>query len=161
MNIFKKKVPSAELAQVVLDEFVENATMNVQPRRGLLIPDEKEAHFEAKMRLYRLALVLIAVMNEEQKNPNFLKVKESLEALVFPETQEEVRLLLLELRSAMKHLSELLFPPDKAKWMSWSRTWLQDINIQETNPITLHLFALWWMEHYIATAKAIRELNPT
>src|SRR5947209_2600724 len=113
VGIFKRKhkVNPTELARVLLNEFVNNTTLEAKPRLRMEV--DKESYYRAKSRLYRIALVLLALMSEEQKNPQFSKVKESLEVLVFPESQEEGMLFLEEIKSAMRHLSELLFPAEK------------------------------------------------
>ena len=155
----KHKVNATELAQVLLNDFVNNTTLDAKP--NLTMEADKESYYRAKSRIYRVALVLIALISEEQQDPQFSKVKESLEVLVFPEAQEEGILFLEEIKSAMRHLSELLFPAEQPREMSWALNWLHGIDIEETNPVTLSLFAMRWMDSYVMIKETLGEFNLT
>ena len=154
----KHKVASAELAEVLLNEFIRGATFDAAKSFGLDAP--AVACFEDKAHRYRLASVLIALGKEEQTNPRFSAVRAELERRVFPPTQEEGVVLLAAIKSAMKDLGALLFPNEQPKEMSWARNWLLDIGVDETNPATLALLATYWLDYHITASKALQSFKP-
>ena len=44
--------------------------------------------------------------------------------------------------------------------MFWARNWLSCVGVEENNPATLALFALNWMDYYIAINDALKDFNP-
>ena len=44
--------------------------------------------------------------------------------------------------------------------MSWARKWLLNVGVDESNPATLALFALNWMDYYILITKSLKDFNP-
>ena len=49
---------------------------------------------------------------------------------------------------------------EEKKEFSWARAWLNDVGIDETNPATLMIFVLGWMDLYIVVKQAIRTFQP-
>lgn len=146
-----------DLARALLTEFVENSEMN---RLGEPPPDEKlRDRYRACTRLYRLALVLIVLLGEEQNQPGLSSVRDRLEALVFGEGQALVAPPLPDLRASMKDLRQLLFPPGAPRQMSWSRSWFGRIGLDETNPVLLAAFAWQWMDSFVTITTVVRKFR--
>jgi hypothetical protein len=160
MGIFnrKRKVDPNELAQSLVTEFVDDTTFDDRPQ--LELTADIEPHYRAKSRLYRIAIVLMALMSHEQRNPKFSTVRLSFEALVFPQTQAKGYRLLQSVRSAMQNLSELLWPTDNPKELSWAVAWLQDVGITDVNPVDIVLFSKRWMDSYVMIANVLDEVRP-
>ncbi len=156
----KHKVEATELAQSLLNEFVYKIAGDAAKDFDLRLDAATTARYEVKTRLYRLAAVLMALIGEERKNPRFLAVRDRIESNVFPSSPDEGASLLAEVRTAMRDLNDLLAPAGQQRWMSWARAWLQDIGVEETNPVTLHLFATHWMDYYIMVVDSLREFKP-
>jgi hypothetical protein len=69
----------------------------------------------------------------------------------------------------MKDLSNLITIKDEdhanssskaGKSMVWARNWLSSFSVEESNPATLVLFALKWMDYYIMVSDSLKEFNP-
>lgn len=159
MSIFKRKPrqDAAEIAQVFFAGFVEDRAF--EARQILTVNDEQRPGYDAKSHLYRVALVLMTLVSEEKGNSKFAALRESFEALVLPDTDELRAQYMRDLTSAMLDLSELLTPSENPKQMSWAAAWLEDIDIQETNPVTLFLFGLEWGYRYLAITETIEEMR--
>lgn len=79
--------------------------------------------------------------------------------MILPSTPTPDGMTKLEaLRTAMRHINSLV---SERREISWSMAWLEDIGHTETNPVTLALFATFWMDFYIAAAKSLADLRPT
>jgi hypothetical protein len=154
----KKKVNSDEMARALLDEFIFNDALDTQ--LDISLDEDTTDSYQTKMWLYRLALVLLVLMTEEQRNVNFAKVRESLEKLIFTMPQEKGSDFLVELKRAMQALNDLLFSNESPRQMSWAREWLKEIGVEDSNPVRLSLFAGVWMDSYIMVVNTLRELNP-
>ena len=146
-----------ELAGVLLTEFI----LLPETERIIQIGANAEELYQAKVRLYRLALVLMGLTLREQKSVHAAKVRQSLERLIFSVDKSEAESFLTSLRFAMMQLDELLHPKETPKDMTWAMDWLKDIGIDESNPVSLALFSLKWMEHYTAVVKSIDSFCPT
>jgi len=112
----------------------------------------------AHMRLYRAALALMVVLAESQRNRKFRQVRTELEKLIFPMPKAEGMALLNDLKRAMQKLNELLHPAEEARQLTWAMSWLREAGMEETNPATLTLVAVHWMDSYVAITRAVREL---
>jgi hypothetical protein len=141
-NMSKGEIPSKELAQVVIAEFIIEPG---QPLESLSLGSQAE-DYQNKVLIYRLALVLIILLAKEKEHPEFLKVRTELESLTFENFRDGISLL-EHVRTAMSNLSDFLFGEQRRE-LSWARMWLQDIGIIELNPATLTLFALDWMNTF-------------
>ena len=161
MSIFKRKpkVDPNEIAQSLVTEFVDNTIFDDRPQ--LRFNGDVEPHYRAKSRLYRIAIVLMALMSQEQKNAKFSTVRISFERLVFPPTQAKGFRLLQSVRSAMQNLSELLWPTDTPREMSWAMAWLGDVGITEIDPVDLMLFSTRWMDSYVMITNVLEEMRPS
>ena len=105
----------------------------------------------------------------DQSEPDVLRVQEHFERLFFPPTPQEGFDILMDVRGAMKDLRELLTIKDEdrsdssskaGKSMLWARNWLACVGVDEYNPATLALFALNWMDYYIAITQSLQDFNP-
>ena len=47
-----------------------------------------------------------------------------------------------------------------SKSMLWARNWLASVGVDEYNPATLALFALNWMDYYVAITQSLKDFNP-
>ena len=91
----------------------------------------------------------------------FMHILRSYERLIFPSTPSPAGMAKLEqLKDAMRQLSELVEPDRERNELSWSMRWLTGIGHPETNPPTLTLFAVYWMNNYIAVAKSLKDIRP-
>src|SRR5947209_3618107 len=104
MGIFnrKPKFDPTEIAQSLVAEFVDNTTFDDRPQ--LALTADIEPYYRAKSRLYRIAIVLMALMSQEEKNPKFSPVRLCFEGLVFPATQAKGFRFLQSVRLAMQKL---------------------------------------------------------
>jgi hypothetical protein len=152
----RHRVYPAGLAQSLFDEFVEKAIASPE---ALHLNAANAARYETKAKLYRIAIILLALVSEEQKNPKFSSVRNNFESKVFPPSieQEGVQLL-TEVKTAMRDFSDLL---TERRELSWARAWLQDIGLDEANPAALAMLGLHWMDYYIMVVKTLRELRPS
>jgi len=83
----------------------------------------------------------LVLMSEERKKAGFAAVRESFERLVFQQPKKKAAIL-AEVKATMYDINRLL---EEKKAMSWSRTWLDAVGVEETNPATLALlhFSGW------------------
>jgi hypothetical protein len=128
MPISKNKVEPRELAEALLNELVRKICI-IRP--DIDLDTKTTALYEATIRVYQLAAVLMALGVEEQKDPRFLLVRENLERIVFPPTPDREGLsLLADVKPAMQNLNALLAPVGEPKPLSWARDWLQSIGVE-------------------------------
>lgn len=155
------------LAETLFTEFIQKKHCDVPTE--VRIEPAAVAAVEAKIRLYQFTSILLAVMTTAQAKPEFLPVQEHFERLFFPPTPQQGLDILMDVRGAMKDLSELLTIKDEdrsnssskaGKSMLWARNWLASVGLDEYNPATLALFALNWMDYYIAITQSLKGFNP-
>ena len=152
------KVEAATLAKTIFAEFIDKPFYSL-PEEVSVTP-EAEAALWAKLRLYQYASVLLAVLNEEHTNPDYLSVRVHMERTLLPPTFSQGANMLDEIRSAMKDLGDLLTPIDKPQAMSWAVRWFNSVGIDESNPVRLGMFALHWPSHFTAAAQSLRRFTP-
>jgi hypothetical protein len=191
MNDFKPNV----LSDVLLAEYVlkkeDNKRFKLDPRWN------SSEDFDDYVVLYKIALVLIALLIIERRNPNYFKVRLFFEKAIFTEGNIQKLYFYHQVKSAMDKLGELLDTSyskldnlkdqnDKMPWtmtclraakilkndqaiihsrsavigMGWAMAWLRETGIIETNPATLDLFSLMWIDNYIAINNFLNECNP-
>jgi hypothetical protein len=162
MGWFRRRVrlPADDIARDLFTIMVEEEEARDNPA-GFKIPPYLVPSYKAKMWLYREAIVLMVLLSQEQKDPRYEDVLRAYERRVIgPASTPEGLAKLAVLKTAMKDLSALLDPEDE-KPLTWSRTWMTALGHDETNPATLGLFSMWWMDRAIAVANALKELRPT
>ena len=160
MSIFgRKKVKASpdEVARTFLSDFVANN--DLAPSTDLELTTDQKERYEFKCKLYRLALLIMILMDEERDNCRFLTVRESIESRTFSLPDEHSPDLLEDIRHSMSDLQALLLPREKPKELSWARSWFEAIDIDVLNPAELTLFAINWMDQYIAVTKSLRDFK--
>lgn len=155
------------LAETLFTELIQTKHCDVPPE--VRIAPEAVSTVEAKIRLYQFASVLLAIMSTAEAEPEFLPVRDHLERLFLPPTIQQGFDILLDVRGAMKDLSELLTVKNEdrtnssskaGKSMFWARSWLSSVSVEENNPVTLALFALKWMDYYTVVTDSLKDFNP-
>lgn len=148
------------LAESLVDEHVRKIVVDVA--KDLHLDAATRARYETKMKLYQFTSVLMALMVEEQKNPRFHAVRDHFERNFFPPSPKQGAQRLAEVKKAMWDLNDLLSPAGRqGKETLWARAWLQDIGIDETNPVTFILIEHHWISYYVSVTKTLREFNPS
>jgi hypothetical protein len=191
MNDFKPNV----LSDILLAEYVlkkqDNERFKLDPRWN------SSEVFDDYVVLYKLALVLIALLNIERINPNYYQVRLIFGKAIFTEYIIQKLYFYHQVKSAMDKLGELLYTSnskldnlknqnEKIPWTmaalraakvlendqaimhnrfsvigwGWATAWLREIGIIETNPATLDLVSLMWIDNYIAINNFLNECNP-
>lgn len=191
MNNFKPNV----LSDILLAEYVlnkeENERFKLDPRWN------SSEGFDDYVVLYKLALVLIALLNIESNNQDYYQVWLIFEKAIYIEGNINKLYFYHQVKSAMDKLGELLDTSnsnldnlkdqnEKIPWTmaalraakvleneqaimhnrfsvigwGWAMAWLREIGIIETNPATLDLFSLIWIDNYIAINNFLNECNP-
>ena len=156
MSWFKRKrrlkVSAITLAELLHRIFVEESDQNVDPD-SYNVPKELYDRFRAKVFLYRSALVLTT-----------LATKSSEHSIFQPTLAEYEHLLILgdsrawgDVRAAMLDLAVILVPTENPN-LTWSHKWFIDIGHNETNPITLMVFSVSWMDQYIAAHDSLSQM---
>ena len=148
-------LPANEFAAVLVNEVIE-APDGELPH--VPFDDLSRERYCAQARLYRLALVLSVLLMQERDTPVLLAVRQSLEADVFGQPTEESIALLKDVQEAMRELSNLLAPTEKARELAWAHRWLAAIGLDVVNPITLQLFSMRWMSLYCAVTDSVRKI---
>jgi hypothetical protein len=191
MNDFKPSL----LSDVLLTEYVlnkeDNGRFKIDPRWN------SSECFDDYVVLYKIALVLIALLNIERINPNYYQVRLTFEKAIFTEGNIQKLYFYHQVKSAMDKLGELLDTSnskidnlkdqnEKMPWtmtclraakvlgkdqaimhsryavigMGWAMAWLRETGIIETNPATLDLFSMMWIDNYLAINNTLNEWNP-
>jgi hypothetical protein len=149
-------IPAALLAEQLMHEFIAN--INQEIVSGLAIPPAKIREYEAKVLLFRTASVIMALRLTEPQFPPFQRVEEDLEKLIYAGGMTQENLTKVQtIQAAMASLATLL---DSGKPASWSMAWLKDIELDETNPVTLHQFGWFWMDFLKASQNALAQFDP-
>ena len=125
------------------------------------VPPNLVPQFRARLRLYREAVVLMVLLQRAKQEENYENVLRSYEALLFGNTPDAASMAKLKVvRSAMADLSDLVNPTGQPKQLTWSRQWFAAFGRNETNPATLTLLAMHWMNYYEGVLKTVSELEP-
>jgi hypothetical protein len=120
---------SQVLAETLFTEFIQRQHCDVAEETH--ISDAAAPALEAKIRLYQYVTILLAILGETEKRPEFGSVREHFERLYFPPNFDFDSLW--DVRAAMTDLSTLftLHKTDgtdtsraAGKAMFWARDWL-------------------------------------
>jgi hypothetical protein len=115
--------------------------------------------FRQKAFLYREANVLLALLAWAQKDPLFERPLWEYERILFaqsPETPSSA-VRLQAIKTAMADLDALM--KEDKRQLTWGRQWFAGLGYDETNPVTLTLFAVHWLHHSSAVHGALKELR--
>jgi hypothetical protein len=163
MGWFSRKrshgTPASEVAESLYRVVVEEGESGkfIQPEE-YNIPINLRTLFSAKTRLYREALVLLVLLSKFQEDKNCEPILRAYEALLMPRRPTPDAMTKLEaLKGAMRNLGVLVNPSEKQP-LTWSRSWMAGIGYEEIDVINFTLFALHWMDSYIAVRKSVDEL---
>ena len=159
VKLFSKKIKSKseDIAKALLDEFIFSKELYNHPY--LKIDENDKIIFGNEINVYQKATALIVLISKEENNSNFTKVRDSFESLIFPKSQEEELNNFNRIKSAMLKLKDLFFNKDCKRFI-WARTWLENIGIRETNPVSLAQFSLFWMNCFIAVSDVLDKFDP-
>lgn len=141
-----------EIAKAIVREYVLAKTDHLPD--GMVVDRSIKPNLAAKMALYKVAIVLMVLLAEEENNPDLLSVRVAIEAIFHldqPEGQDRLRAV----KVAMEKLNSLILSQDRREF-TWSRSWLEELGVEETNPARLALFAMHWFDHYVMVTKIIR-----
>lgn len=154
----KVKAPAEEIAAELFQQFVEQPTVSLP--EGVSSECDDPAFLDKQLRLYRFASVLLAVLDAERRDSRFSAVRDGLERRFLPPTYAQGTALLEALREAMSQLAQLVQPQGEPKPVTWALRWFERAHAHDTNPALLDIFAIQWMDHFVAVAGALRELKP-
>ena len=154
----KHRVAPAELADALLSEFV--ASTPTIAGKKLTLDEITRPRFDKKALICGIASVLLALAREEEGNPRFTAVRAELERRIFPVKPTRSGIVILDdVKRAMNDLSALLFPNGQPQEISWARNWLLDIGVDESNPVTLALLAMYWLDFHATASKALQSFE--
>lgn len=156
----KPKIKAAEAAEMLFNELVKKRVVYLPS--DFHVAETAISRFENKVELYQFAVVLMALLGEEQSDPKFVPVRECLEVISFPASQNERMSFLSDVKTAVMDLDDLLHPNEKEKTTdpcSWASGWFENIGVNESNPAVLAVFASSWVRHYVAVVNALRDIS--
>jgi hypothetical protein len=132
------------------------------PNKQIDLPNALWSKYSDKRRLYLEATVLMFLLSQAQNGKKYEAVVQAFEKRIFPGTPSSDGLTKLEVvKHAMKRISELLQPDEgKLAALSWSRTWLMGIGHEEHNPVTLTLFARYWINTFATVGEVMQDFRP-
>lgn len=153
---FKRKIriDPATLAELLLTELVDSTA--AAPANAKYDPALAPA-LRAATRLYQYTSILMILLKEESKQPEFFQVRAHVERLWASSSVPEA-VLVDDVRSAMQDLSVLLTSSEN-RHLSWARQWLARVGIQEFNPVRLHLVGIQWMDFFIVVTKSLQKFR--
>jgi hypothetical protein len=150
--------PASEIAYDLRKVIVEDCDSREfdQPEK-YGVPETSHVHFQAKMRLYREALVLFVLLSKSNEDNKYEPVLRNYESLIMRANDGMTKLEAL--KGAMRNLKDLLNPTAlQERGLSWSRSWFAGIGYDQTNPINLFLFSTHWAETYLAVRESVDNL---
>ena len=140
MNDFRPDV----LSDILLAEYIlkkeENERFKLDPNWNLT------ERFDDYVILYKIAMVLMALLNVERKNPNYFQVRLLFEKAIFTDGNVQKLYYYHHVKSAMDKLGELLDTSnynidnleDQNKNMPWTMTCLRAAKILENDQPIMH-----------------------
>jgi hypothetical protein len=158
VNRLQKPAGFDVLAEQFMAEFVDKPIHEL--RSEMQATPEAIVAYNAKLRFFQFATVLLAVMNEEHKNPEYSPIRTELERQFLPPTFARGANVFDEIRSAMTSLSDLMTPRENPHHLTWSLKWFESVGIEENNPVVLHSFGTRWLAFFTTLTKALRSFNP-
>jgi hypothetical protein len=150
---------AAEVAQVLVDQLVNQDRpefLELEPA----LEGEAAARYQERLRVFRVALLLMILVTEEPRIPAVAKIRLDVERLLF---QKGDRPSLTTINSAMQSLKSLFDQvkdsADGARLMAlWARNWFRELGIHEENPYTLTLFSTYWTTFASMAVSVIRDV---
>jgi hypothetical protein len=153
----KVRISPEALARSLFDILVGEGSAEQLTERDR-VPVELQLKFDQKIELYHEALVLMVLIAQSEKKRSFERVLQSYEALIFGPSAtisslEKVQVV----KAAMADINALL--SGRGNGPRWSMAWFQELGHIETNPVVLSLFAISWMDRYIAAVDCVRKFS--
>jgi hypothetical protein len=144
-----------DIARELMKGFVETGGFD---RNQFAVPDGLRPQFLAKVRIYNEAIILGSLTSKAERDSRYGNLLIAFERLVFPDTQTADGVSRLgQINEAMQNMAELL--RSRNGEMRWTQSWLRSIGSEETNAVTLGLFASYWMERHKAISLAIDDIR--
>lgn len=123
------------------------------------LPPELRGKFQARIHLYREAMLLLALIAESKIRPELEPVLQLCERYVFgADPTKAASDKLNAIKAGMSRLAHLL-NPGNPRQLTWGVEWFLEMGHTAVNPVHLTLFVTAWMDDYIALVKTIRELR--
>lgn len=168
-SMFGPSMRASELASLLFSECVladQQGVMETPFVRYKNEPGFRPDTFEQRVFLYLVANIAIALSDAASKRPHLFAVIEHFRTLVRAEMSSRWRYNHEFTDDAVKRAAgdyaKLLFTnreANRALSFEWSREWLREVGIEETNPQTLFEISHTWMIHHVTLAKFIRKVK--
>jgi hypothetical protein len=115
--------------------------------------------FRAKARLYREAVLLLALSSKASSDLGYRPILNAYETLLFSEIGPEYRERIRALKKAADTLTHLIWPRSQGNEFAWSMAWFAGILHAETNPAKLGKFAFDWRAAYVSALEDLSALK--
>ena len=168
-NSFGQSIRASELASLLFSECVlgdQQGVMETHFVRYKNEPSFRQGNFEQRVFLYLVANIAIALSDAASKRSELFPVIEHFRGLVRAETSSRWRhnheFTDDAVQRAAADYAKLLFTnreANRALSFEWSREWLREVGIEETNPQTLFEISHTWMIHHVTLVKFIRKVK--
>lgn len=152
--------PSADIAGQ-LESMVGEIESNMDPSRYEL-PKTVHQQYRYKTHPYAEAVVLMALISKTEEDQRYGTVREHFETAVFGRQRTKAAWEKLEaVRNAMANLAELrqFVREDHVSAFRWGKDWMSSIGHSERNPIRLVMFAIAWLDAYVAVTRTLDDLQ--
>lgn len=165
----KKDIKPSVLSDVLLSEYILKREEN---ERFLLDPcwNSSESFYDFVM-LYKIAIIIIALLNNEQEDIGFFQVRLEFERAVFTDGNIQKLYFYYDVKSAMDKLGELIDLKnkdldnvcDQNKRIPWTMACLRDVGVLGDNQAIQHsrssVIGMGWAMAWLREAGII-EVNP-
>jgi len=165
----KATVAADELAQKLFSSFVlgeETSVMKSQDSDLRAKPGFQLQAYEHQKFIYLAASIAVALTTASDKNPAIIQVIPHFRQLVTAEMYkrwgEGIDIVDSEIERASHDCFVLLFtnPKDnRVLSVDWSQTWLEQIGVKESNPVTLFLISTYWKEKFLQAAEILSQVR--
>jgi hypothetical protein len=117
--------------------------------------------YESKIQLYQLAVLLMAILCVEKDIPQYLAVRIAIEEGYFSLSSDPTGARSEQVKFAMIELNELIVRVENAgKSLEWAQNWFREIGVNVSNPASLALFSMHWIDLCIAEVKSLTRFIP-
>jgi hypothetical protein len=150
------EVARSEIANALLDAFV--LEIGESERAGKFdVPAPAHSHSSARQEVYHAALVSLAPVGLERKEPAYASVAVAFQQAALSRLGRSLdqTLSTLALNDAGRHLLRLI--NREVEPFDWSREWFAAFEVEIVNPATLSMFAMIWLQTYVTICKFLSE----
>ena len=165
----KRNIKPNVLSDVLLSEYLLKKEEN---KRFVLDPcwNSSESFYDFVM-LYKIAIIIIALLNNEQEDTGFSQVRLEFEKAVFTDGNIQKLYFYNDVKSAMDKLGELIDPKnkdlnnlcDQNKRIPWTMACLRDVGVLGDNQAIQHsrfsVIGMGWAMAWLRESGII-ETNP-